>query len=95
MEVFESVIAKRVFCRYIVGRPGESSNDWLRQTDTMEFLYSSLELLYVVVGVLLLFGAAVFVHEFGHFWVALKCGMKVEEFALFLEVLWLGRVTTG
>ncbi|MCK9314976.1 MAG: RIP metalloprotease RseP [Verrucomicrobia bacterium] len=48
----------------------------------MDSIYSGLELLYVVLGVLVLFGAAVFVHEFGHFWVALKCGMKVEEFAI-------------
>lgn len=38
--------------------------------------------LYVVAAVIFLFGAAVFVHEFGHYWVALKCGMKVEEFAI-------------
>lgn len=41
-----------------------------------------LVFLYVVVCVILLFGAAVFIHEFGHFWVALKCGMKVEEFSI-------------
>jgi len=29
-----------------------------------------------------LFGAAIFIHEFGHFWVARKLGMKVEEFAV-------------
>lgn len=31
---------------------------------------------------ILLFGAAVFVHEFGHYWVARRRGMKVEEFAI-------------
>jgi RIP metalloprotease RseP len=45
--------------------------------------------IYVGVVVLLLFGAAIFVHEFGHFWVALKRGLKVEEFAIgFGPVLW-------
>lgn len=39
-------------------------------------------IIYVVVGVLLLFGAAIFVHEFGHYWVARKCGLKVEAFAI-------------
>jgi len=39
-------------------------------------------ILYVVCGVLLLFGAAIFFHELGHYWVALKLGMKVEEFAI-------------
>ena len=38
--------------------------------------------LYVIAGVILLFGAAVFVHEFGHFWVARRRGMKVEAFAI-------------
>lgn len=37
---------------------------------------------YVIAAVLLLFGAAIFVHEFGHYWVALKRGLKVEEFAI-------------
>ncbi len=38
--------------------------------------------LYVIGAVLLLFGAAIFVHEFGHYWVARKRGMKVEAFAI-------------
>src|SRR5882724_3847039 len=37
---------------------------------------------YVIVAVLLLFGAAVFVHEFGHFWMARRRGLKVEGFAI-------------
>lgn len=41
-----------------------------------------LSWLYVIGAVILLFGAAVFVHEFGHFWVALKRKMKVEAFAI-------------
>jgi regulator of sigma E protease len=41
-----------------------------------------LNIIYVVFGVLLLFGAAIFFHELGHYWVALKLGMKVEEFAI-------------
>ena len=40
------------------------------------------EIIYVVAVVLLMFGAAIFIHEFGHFWVALKRGLKVEEFAI-------------
>ena len=48
-----------------------------------------LTTIYVVVAVLLLFGAAIFVHEWGHFYVARKCGMKVEEFAIgFGKILW-------
>src|SRR5580658_9725715 len=38
--------------------------------------------LYIAAGVVFLFGAAIFVHEFGHFWVALKLGLKVEEFSI-------------
>ncbi len=41
-----------------------------------------LNILYVVAGVILLFGAAVFVHEFGHYWMARRRGMKVEAFAI-------------
>ena len=37
---------------------------------------------YVIVVVVLLFGAAVFVHEFGHFWMARRRRMKVEGFAI-------------
>ena len=32
--------------------------------------------------VVLLFGAAIFVHEFGHYWMARRCGMKVLAFAI-------------
>jgi regulator of sigma E protease len=41
-----------------------------------------LNWLYVGGAVLLLFGAAVFVHEYGHFWMARRRGMKVEAFAI-------------
>src|SRR5271154_2751758 len=41
-----------------------------------------LNIIYVVVVMLLLFGAAVFVHEYGHYWVALKRGMKVDGFSI-------------
>lgn len=41
-----------------------------------------LNIIYVVAAVLLLFGAAIFVHEFGHYWVARRRGMKVEAFAI-------------
>ena len=41
-----------------------------------------ITVIYVVAAVLVLFGAAIFIHEFGHFWVARKLGMKVEEFAI-------------
>ncbi|MDP6796023.1 MAG: RIP metalloprotease RseP, partial [Verrucomicrobiota bacterium] len=48
-----------------------------------------LTIIYVVAAVLLLFGAAIFVHEWGHYIVARKCGMKVEEFAIgFGKILW-------
>ena len=48
-----------------------------------------LNILYVFGVVLLLFGAAIFVHEFGHFWVALKRGLVVEEFAIgFGPIIW-------
>jgi len=48
-----------------------------------------LTTIYVIAAVLLLFGAAIFVHEWGHYIVARMCGMKVEEFAIgFGKILW-------
>src|ERR1017187_5543552 len=41
-----------------------------------------LTTIYVIAAVLVSFGAAIAIHEFGHFWVARKLGMKVEEFAI-------------
>jgi regulator of sigma E protease len=41
-----------------------------------------LNILYVLAGVLFLFGAAIFVHEWGHYFVARRCGLKVEAFAI-------------
>jgi hypothetical protein len=38
----------------------------------MSHIFSDL---YIAAGVVFLFGAAIFVHEFGHFWVALKRGL--------------------
>jgi regulator of sigma E protease len=38
--------------------------------------------IYIAAGVIFLFGAAIFVHEFGHYWVARRCGLKVEAFAI-------------
>jgi len=37
---------------------------------------------YVTFVVILFFGAAIFFHEFGHYWVARRCGLKVLEFAI-------------
>lgn len=45
-------------------------------------MISLLNILYVVAGVLLLFGAAIFVHEWGHYFMARRCGLKVEAFAI-------------
>ncbi|MCX7722043.1 MAG: RIP metalloprotease RseP [Verrucomicrobiae bacterium] len=41
-----------------------------------------LNAIYVAAAVIALFGAAIFVHEFGHFIAARLCGMKVEAFAI-------------
>lgn len=41
-----------------------------------------LNYLYVTAAVVLLFGAAIFVHEFGHYWIARIRGLKVLEFAI-------------
>ncbi len=41
-----------------------------------------LNFVYVILAVLLLFGAAVFVHEYGHYWMALRRGLKIEGFSI-------------
>jgi len=41
-----------------------------------------LNIVYVIAAVVVAFGASIFLHELGHFWVARKLGMKVEEFAV-------------
>ncbi len=41
-----------------------------------------LSIIYVVAAVLFLFGAAIFVHEYGHYWMAKKRGLKIEAFAI-------------
>jgi regulator of sigma E protease len=43
---------------------------------------SVLNFIYVAAAVLFAFGASIFFHELGHYWVARKVGMKVEEFAV-------------
>lgn len=41
-----------------------------------------LNVIYVAAAVVFLFGAAVFVHEYGHYWVARKRGLKIDGFAI-------------
>ncbi len=53
------------------------------------------EYLSVAVVVVLLFGASIFVHELGHFLVALWRGMKVEAFAIGLGPKIWGRTYKG
>ncbi len=41
-----------------------------------------LEILYIVFMMLFLFGITIFVHEWGHFIVAKKCGLVIESFSI-------------
>ena len=41
-----------------------------------------LEILYIVAMMLFLFGITIFVHEWGHFIVAKKCGLVIETFSI-------------
>jgi len=54
-----------------------------------------LNYLSIAAGVVFLFGAAIFVHEFGHFWVALKRGLKVDEFSIGFGPKIFSRVRNG
>lgn len=38
--------------------------------------------MYYIVGILLLLGILIFIHEFGHFYIAKLCGMKVQTFSI-------------
>src|SRR5512145_2326776 len=38
--------------------------------------------LYMIVGTLVALGVLVTIHEFGHFWVARRCGVKVLRFSV-------------
>ncbi|MEX2043673.1 MAG: site-2 protease family protein [Patescibacteria group bacterium] len=46
-----------------------------------------MDALITIVSFLLIIGVLVFVHELGHFWVARRNGIKVEEFAFGLPLL--------
>jgi regulator of sigma E protease len=48
----------------------------------VELLLSSWTVLYTVFAALFLFGVTVFVHEFGHFIVARRCGLVVKTFSI-------------
>lgn len=41
-----------------------------------------LEIIYIVIMMLFLFGITIFVHEWGHFIVAKKCGLVIESFSI-------------
>ena len=41
-----------------------------------------LEIIYIVAMMLFLFGITIFVHEWGHFIVAKKCGLVIESFSI-------------
>ena len=58
-------------------------------------MHTFLEYLWVAVAVVLMFGASIFVHELGHFLVALWRGMRVEAFAIgFGPKIW-GQIRNG
>jgi len=53
-------------------------------------------LLYSLGGFLLAIGVLVTIHEFGHFWVARRLGVKVERFSVgFGKPLWTHRASDG
>lgn len=46
-----------------------------------------MEIFLTIIAFILIFGLLIFVHEFGHFWVAKRHGIRVEEFAFGLPLL--------
>lgn len=55
----------------------------------------ALNLAFVVLAVVLMFGASIFVHELGHYWVALWRKMKVDAFAIGLGPKIFAKVQNG
>jgi regulator of sigma E protease len=41
-----------------------------------------LEILFIIVMMIFLFGITIFVHEWGHFYVAKRCGLVIEAFSI-------------
>ncbi len=55
----------------------------------LDFLLSAWTVAYTVFLAIFLFGVTVFVHEFGHFIVARKCGLVVQTFSIgFGKAIW-------
>ena len=55
----------------------------------MEFLVT----VFTIIACVLLFALAILIHEFGHFIVALKLGLRVEAFSIgFGAALWKKRI---
>jgi regulator of sigma E protease len=53
------------------------------------FLHRAAAAVLTVIGIVFLFSLTVFVHEFGHYWVAKKLGFKIETFSVgFGPALW-------
>lgn len=44
-----------------------------------------LSILWNLAAFIVALGVLITVHEFGHFWVARRCGVRVERFPLVLE----------
>ena len=48
-----------------------------------------MSVLYSILALMVTLGILVTVHEFGHYWVARRCGVKVLKFSVgFGKVLW-------
>ncbi|MCX6908093.1 MAG: RIP metalloprotease RseP [Verrucomicrobia bacterium] len=48
-----------------------------------------LATIYAILVMLVLFSACIFVHELGHFWIARRCGLKIDRFSIgFGPALW-------
>lgn len=55
-----------------------------------------LSILWSFVAFIVALGVLITVHEFGHFWVARRCGVKVERFSIgFGKSLWQRRDRHG
>lgn len=58
-----------------------------------------LSVLWNLAAFIIALGVLITVHEFGHFWVARRCGVRVERFPLVLVkrcgAVWISRVPSS
>ena len=65
-------------------------------SNTLELLSNSMSVLHNIFFFIVAIGVLVTFHEYGHYWVALKVGVKVLRFSIgFGKPLWTKQINGG